>query len=73
VTKVQIRLRLQKPLDDSVLVHLSATNSIYGIQKLRVAPTLDTVEVEYDATRLKPADVVNALSAAGVPVAAIGP
>jgi hypothetical protein len=28
------------------------------------------VDVEYDATRLKPADVVSALSAAGVPVLA---
>jgi hypothetical protein len=69
VTKVQIRLRLQKPLDDAALAHLAAANAIYGIQKLRVAPTLDAVEVEYDATRLKRADVVSALSVAGVPVA----
>ena len=68
VTKVQIRFRLQKPLDDSSLPLLAAANAIYGIQKLKLAPTLDAVEVEYDATRLKPADVVSALSAAGVPV-----
>ena len=71
MTKVQIRLPLQKPLDDTVLTRLSATNTLYGIQKLRVAPTLDAVEVEYDATRLKAADVVNALSVAGVPVSTI--
>jgi hypothetical protein len=69
VTKVQIRFRLQKPLDDSTLPHLAAANAIYGIQKLRVAPTLDSVDVEYDATRLKPADVAKALAAAGVPLA----
>ena len=68
MTKVQIRFRLQKPLDDASLPHLAAANSIYGIQKLKVAPTLDALDVEYDATRLKAADVVNALSAAGVPV-----
>lgn len=69
MTRVQIRFRLQKPLDDSTLPHLAAANAIYGIQKLKVAPSLDSVEVEYDATRLKPADVVSALSAAGVPIA----
>jgi hypothetical protein len=69
MTRVQIRFRLQKPLDDSTLPHLAAANAIYGIQKLKVAASLDSVEVEYDATRLKPADVVSALSAAGVPIA----
>jgi hypothetical protein len=69
MTKVQIRFRLQKPLDDSSLPHLAAAHAIYGIQKLKLAPSLDSVEVEYDATRLKPADVVSALAAAGVPIA----
>jgi hypothetical protein len=68
VTKVQIHLRLQKPLDDASLPHLAAANVIYGIQKLKLAPTLDALDVEYDATRLKAADVVNALSSVGVPV-----
>jgi len=65
---VQIRLPLQGPLDDEMLARMAATNSLYGIQKLRVAPTLDAIEVEYDATRLKPAEIVSALNAAGVPV-----
>ena len=69
VTKVQIRYRLQRPLDDSTLPHLAAAHAIYGIQKLKLAPTLDAVDVEYDATRLKPADVASALAAAGVPIA----
>jgi copper chaperone CopZ len=69
VTKVQIHFRLQKPLDDATLPNLAAANAIYGIQRLKVAPTLDSVDVEYDATRLKPADVASALAAAGVPIA----
>jgi hypothetical protein len=68
VTKVQIHFRLEKPLDEATLPRLAATNAIYGIQKLKLAETLDAVDVEYDATRLKPADVVSALSAAGVAV-----
>jgi hypothetical protein len=67
---VQLRLKLQRTLDDSTLHNLASANAIYGIQRLKVAPTLDQLDVEYDATRLKPADVVSALSAAGVPVAA---
>ncbi len=68
---MQIRLPLQRPLDDDTLTRMAATNSLYGIQKIRVAPTLDALEVEYDATRLKPAEIVSALNVAGVPVAAI--
>jgi hypothetical protein len=70
MTKVQVRFRLAQPLDDAVLPHLAAAHAIYGIQKLKLSPALDAVEVEYDATRLKQADVVQALSAAGVPVVA---
>jgi len=68
MTKVQIRFRLQKALDDATLPHLAAAHAIYGIQKLKLSPSLDSVEVEYDATRLQRADVLQALSAAGVPV-----
>jgi copper chaperone CopZ len=69
MTKVQIHFRLQKALDDTALPNLAAAHAIYGIQKLKLSPSLDAVDVEYDATRLKRADVVRALSAAGVPIA----
>jgi hypothetical protein len=70
MTKVQIRFRLAQPLDEAALPKLATASAIYGIQKLKLSPALDAVEVEYDATRLKQADVVSALSAAGVPVVA---
>jgi hypothetical protein len=69
MTKVQTRFRLTRPLDDSSLNSLAAANAIYGIQKLRVAPALDELFVEYDATRLRPAEVASALAGAGVPIA----
>jgi len=74
MTKVQIRFRLQKPLDDAMMHNISNATSIYGIQKLQVAPSLDGLMVEYDATRLRPAEVEAALAAAGIPVerAAVG-
>jgi hypothetical protein len=72
MTKVQVRFRLQKPLDDAMLAHISDASAIYGIQKLKVAPSLDALMVEYDASRLRPAEVEAALAGAGLPVEPAG-
>lgn len=66
MTKVQIRFRLQKPLDDSALTAIATVNAQYGIQKISVAASLDALTVEYDATRLRPAEVEAALACAGI-------
>lgn len=58
--------RLQRPLDDSLLPHIAGAHSIYGIRSIRVVP--DGVTVEYDATRLTPAEVQSALAAGGLPL-----
>jgi hypothetical protein len=68
MTRVQVRFRLQKPLDDSMLAHISNASAIYGIQKLKVEPSLDALMVEYDASRLRPEEVEAALAGAGIPV-----
>jgi len=68
MTKVQINFKLEKPLDDLLLQRLSDTTSLYGIQKLKLAPAMDSLMVEYDATRLKPAEVESALMGAGIAV-----
>jgi hypothetical protein len=70
MTKVQIHFRLQKPLEENQLTRIADTYSIYGIQKIQVAPSLDNLSVEYDATRLRPAEVQAALERAGLPVIA---
>jgi hypothetical protein len=69
MTKVQVRFRLQKPLDDAMLARISDAHAVYGIQKVKVEPSLDSLMVEYDATRLRPAEVESALAGAGIPVA----
>jgi hypothetical protein len=71
MTKVQIRFRLEKPLDEVLLSRISDAHAIYGIQTIQVAPTLDGLTVEYDATRLRPAEVESALENAGIPVESI--
>ncbi len=68
MTKVQIQFRLQKPLDAILLQRVGEAHSLYGIQHVRVAPSLDHLTVEYDATRLRPAEVELALTSAGIPV-----
>jgi len=70
MTRVQIHFRLQKPLDEPQLARIADAYSLYGIQKVRVAPSLDSLTVEYDATRLRPAEVEAALAGAGLPVIA---
>jgi len=68
MTKVQIHFRLQKPLDALLLQRIAETHTLYGIYHVEVSPSLDNVTVEYDATRLRPAEVELALSSAGIPV-----
>lgn len=68
MTKVQIRFKLQHPLDDILLARISDAHSFYGIQRLTLTPAMDGLMVEYDASRLKAADVESALLGGGVPV-----
>jgi hypothetical protein len=68
MTKIQVRFRLQHPLTDILAERISDAHAIYGIQKLQVSPSLDSLLVEYDATRLKPAEVESALAGAGIAV-----
>ncbi len=68
MTKVQIHFRLQKPLDEAMLARIADAYALYGIQKVNVAPSMDSLTVEYDATRLRPAEVEAALAGAGLPV-----
>ncbi|MCX6628600.1 MAG: hypothetical protein NTW28_13330 [Candidatus Solibacter sp.] len=70
MTKVQIRFRLQNVLDEPALKAIAAVHAMYGIQKIGVADSLDALTVEYDATRLRPAEVEAALAGVGIAVLA---
>ena len=69
MTKVRIHFRLQRPLDNTMLTRIEEVNALYGIQRVQVAPSMDSLTVDYDATRLRPAEVESALAAAGIPIA----
>ena len=68
MTKIQKTFRLRQPLNDAMMAKLSDANAVYGIQKIRVAANLESLMVEYDATRLRPAEVEAALAGAGIAV-----
>jgi len=59
-----MHFRLREPLDEAAMVKLSDASSIYGIQKVKLGT--GTLMVEYDATRLRPAEVEAALAHAGI-------
>lgn len=78
MTKVQLRFKLQRPLDDVQLARISDAHAFYGIHRVTLAPAMDALTVEYDATRLKPAEVEAAFLGGGIAVvreatAAAGP
>ena len=64
MTKVQMNFRLREPLNDESMTKLSDTSAIYGIQRLKLGD--GSLMVEYDATRMRPAEVEAAIAHAGI-------
>ena len=69
MTKVQLSFGLTRPLDEQLMGRIANAHSIYGLHLVRVAPSLDQLRVEYDASRLTQDEVEAALRRAGIPVA----
>jgi hypothetical protein len=68
MTKVQVHFSLQRPLDDALMARISDSHALYGIQHVKLDSSLTGITVEYDATRLRPAEVEAALTRFGIPV-----
>lgn len=68
MTKVTLHYALLRPLTDEDLPNLAKTHSTYGIVRVQVAPSLDKITVDYDASRLMKADVEAVLARHGVPI-----
>jgi hypothetical protein len=71
MTKVQKHFRLERPLDEALMEQIALANSIYGIERIQIAPSGQELMVEYDATRLRVPDLESALERAGIPVAGL--
>ncbi len=68
MTKVQLEFNLPRPLDRSALEAISNAHGYYGIQFVKLHPTMGSILVEYDASRLTETDVETTLHRAGIPV-----
>ena len=67
MTKVQARYDLTAPLDEALQERIANAPSLFGLTRVRVAPSLTEVTVDYDSSRLTLAQVDSALHRAGIP------
>jgi hypothetical protein len=68
MTKVQLEYDLVRPLTDQDAAAVGDVHSWYGIEKVQLAPSLDRLRVEYDASRLTEKDVESVLQRFGLPI-----
>jgi copper chaperone CopZ len=73
MTKVTLHYELSRPLSDSDLESISRVHSVYGIVRVQVAPALDKITVDYDASRLMKQDVEAVLARHDIPIRAAAP
>ena len=68
MTKVQLKFELARELDSKAMEAIANAHSYYGIHYVQLHPSLNSLVVEYDASRLTGTDVEATLHRAGVPV-----
>jgi hypothetical protein len=68
MTKVTLHYDLTRKLTDEDLAAISDVHSIFGLARVQLAPTLDKIVVDYDASRLLKLDVEAALLRHGIPI-----
>ncbi len=68
MTKVQLEYDLMRPLTDHDSAAVGNVHSYYGILRAQLAPSLDRLQVEYDASRLSEKDVEAVLQRFGLPI-----
>ena len=68
MTKVTLHYDLTRKLTDDDCENIAALHATYGMARVQVAPSLDKITVDYDASRLMKKDVEAVLARHGVPV-----
>ena len=68
MTKVQLDYDLVRPLTDRDAAAVGDVHSWYGILRVQLAPSLNRLQVEFDATRLSEKDVESVLQRFGLPI-----
>ena len=69
MTKVELRYKLTHKMEDEKLMEaISRVHSVYGMLRVALAPTLDAITVEYDASRLNQPEVEEILRQQNLPI-----
>ena len=68
MTKIQLEYPLVRPLAEADTQAIASVHSYYGIMHVKLAPRLDRVKVEYDASRLSEKDVEDVLVRFLIPI-----
>ena len=68
MTKGTTEFEWTRPIGDEEAEAVARAHSVYGFARIKLAPTLDRITVDYDATRLSPRDVENSLIHTGLPL-----
>ncbi len=68
MTKVTLHYDLIHPLSEADLENIAKVHSTYGIVRVKIAPALDKITVDYDASRLKKSEVESVLGRHGIPI-----
>jgi hypothetical protein len=68
MTKVTLHYDLSRPLSDSDLENIARVHSVYGMVRVQVAPALDKITLDYDASRLMKQDVEAVLARHDIPI-----
>jgi hypothetical protein len=69
MTKIELHFKLTRRIDDEKLMDaVSRIHGVYGFVRATLAPTLDALTIEYDASRLNAQEVEDWLHRFGLPV-----
>lgn len=68
MTKVTVNYGLLRPLTDQDLLNIANVHKVYGMARVQLAPSLTSLVVDYDASRLMRNDVDAVLMRFGIPI-----
>jgi hypothetical protein len=68
MTKVTLHYDLSRALTEPELGSVADLTSTYGIERVQMAPGLNKIVVDYDASRLMKDDVESVLHRHGLPI-----
>ncbi len=67
MTKVVTHFNLARVLDETLMNRIAEAPSLFGLLRVQLSGDLKEVIVEWDSSRLTPAQVDSALHRAGIP------